>query len=241
LIGILLALPACKGGGLPEPGPGGGGASGAPAWGMAGGGPMRQGLSAFSGPDTPEIAWKYVAEDDLNGKPAIAPDGSVYVSARRVLLAFSPSGELRWRHSGQRAIADGPFIAANGSILVAYLDAVIENLSPDGSVLWNSAIPQARALVEAIFDGDGNCYALVYTEQDERPIVALDSTGEIDWESEERKVYAGLSANEGRVYFSAENSDLVVYDTVGNFQWRGPNIDLRRISSALRRTAGRTC
>ena len=54
LLGITLASSACKGGGLPDPGIIEDG--GASAWGMAGGGPMRQGLSAYAGPTTPDVA-----------------------------------------------------------------------------------------------------------------------------------------------------------------------------------------
>ena len=109
LVGISLILPACKGGGLPDPGitPDGG----ASAWGMAGGGALRQGLSAYAGPDTPQIAWKYVVDSRICGRPVYTADGKLCISERRVALAFDESGEVTWRYSGEKNVLHMPSVA----------------------------------------------------------------------------------------------------------------------------------
>jgi len=218
---IVLILTACHGGGMPAPGPGVG-TSAAPAWGMAGGGPMRQGQSTYSGPDTPEIAWEYVTAGPLEGTPALAQDGSVYISARRVLLAFNESGELRWRHSNSGRITGGPYLTADGSILVAYHDGIVERLDPDGTTRWETEISGVLYGPSALFDADGFTYALGSSGTGSRWIIAIDPAGDIAWESPEHQISRLYSIVGGRIYCATQDYLLMVFNTDGIFQWYLP-------------------
>lgn len=219
LLGIALAFCACKGGGMPDPGIIEDG--GASAWGMAGGGPMRRGLSAYAGPITPDIAWEYVIDGDLRGSPVFTADGLVCVSARFVVLAFDQFGQLLWRYVGAGGIVEEPYAALDGTVMVACYDGTIARLEADGTPRWETTIPDVRQIRSRVFAPDGSSYVWVELESG-RQLVGLDTDGAIKWRNDVERSYTLYEAAHGLLFLRTSDADLAVYDAGGTLRWELP-------------------
>lgn len=86
-----------------------------------------------------QILWQYVTAGSIYGSPAIASDGTVYVTdfSSNTLYAFSSSGTLKWTlNQGDGAFWTSPAIGKNGTIYVSAHDSYLYAVNPDGSIKW---------------------------------------------------------------------------------------------------------
>jgi outer membrane protein assembly factor BamB len=84
------------------------------------------------------LRWKYNTGYYMDGPPAIAPDGTIYVPSQGYLYALEHGGGFKWRVLAQSEypIGSAPAIAKNGTIYANTFDGVLHAIAPDGSVLW---------------------------------------------------------------------------------------------------------
>lgn len=219
---IALGLAACHGGGMPSPGPGGGSVQNATAWGMAGGGPQRQGLSAYSGPDTPEIAWEYVLDGELLRDPRFDAEGNIYIVAQRTLLSFSLGGDIRWRYSRHGRLYTATYLAADDSVRAVFDEPSIACLNPDGTERWVYGGTGAASFYTAMFTEDGRTYVIErYSSSNDR-LVCIDPDGIIQWTIDDSPVTTVYDARPNFIYGSNADSKLVVLDGNGSLRWQLP-------------------
>jgi ABC-type dipeptide/oligopeptide/nickel transport system permease subunit len=86
------------------------------------------------------VRWEAALAADPVGAPALAPDGSIYVTDRSGgLYAFSADGTERWAfQSSYRAeVGHGPMIGRDGTIYYGIIDT-IQAVNPDGTARWIS-------------------------------------------------------------------------------------------------------
>ncbi|MGD8496190.1 MAG: PQQ-binding-like beta-propeller repeat protein [Gemmatimonadales bacterium] len=93
-------------------------------------------------PDGTE-AWRFDADEYINGAPGIGADGTIYFgTGLGTLYAVNPDGTEKWTYpaGGVFGVARSPAIAADGTLYVAvdnFLDPPsLIALNPDGSLAW---------------------------------------------------------------------------------------------------------
>jgi len=107
--------------------------------------------------------WKRkLGEDDSSTlRPVVAADGDIFTGYGRQIVAYTSSGQLRWRvrkTDGALALA----LRADGSLLVAGQDR-LDALGTNGTRLWSTAIGHSPARYPAdwpslVTDAAGKAY-----------------------------------------------------------------------------------
>ncbi len=101
------------------------------------------------------------------GSPAVGPDGTVYATADRNLVALADAGNhaaVKWRFAAQSDIEVSASVAPDGTVILGTNDAFEYGISPAGTVAWryprkvfSYSTPAATADGLAYFgDNDGS-------------------------------------------------------------------------------------
>jgi len=90
---------------------------------------------------------------------AVGPDGTVVVatSGEPTVLAWTPTGRLRWRRSLPAPPASRPVIADDGSVRVAVTDGSLVCLGPTGIPRWRT---EHEGLLHLVVDVTGATFAV---------------------------------------------------------------------------------
>lgn len=131
-----------------------------PMWPTARGDAAGTRYTRATGPQTGQIAWTFNDPDGFAGGPAIAQDGTVYVTGKSATLyALTPSGELLWRTRLPAEPSTGPGLNAHGEIFVGDVDGGLTALSPTGKQLWHvDADKPVAASASPIVAADGTIF-----------------------------------------------------------------------------------
>ncbi len=143
-------------------------------------------LEVSARPSFGRVRWRVPIEGGVRHRPAVAPDGSVYVNDTAGLLyALDADGALRWIFDTQGQGAEGPVaIAADGTLYVASdpLGAGVRifAVNPDGSERWSISDPASQGMLAGPNVGpDGKIYAV--TDFTGLGAVALSPSGQVVW------------------------------------------------------------
>jgi len=88
----------------------------------------------------PRIQWQFKADSRIFATPAIANDGTLYVSSYDVLYALNPDGSEKWHYFPGTHLWNSPIIGPNQSIYLFTWAGEVHALNPDGSRLWVSRV-----------------------------------------------------------------------------------------------------
>jgi outer membrane protein assembly factor BamB len=141
-------------------------------------------------------------------RPAIGPDGTVYVvDVSGHLYALTPAGGLKWIFNG--AGPKGLSILADGSVVTGD-ERAITAVNSDGTLKWRFAEnPAAFILLGPNVGPDGNIYAVA---SEGLGVFSLTSAGQLRWSIPERydraivdyqEVVFGPAGSEQQLYFHA--------------------------------------
>jgi len=120
-----------------------------PAFGPDGGfyvcGHASNTITAFAPDGT--MRWKLVRPERALCTPAVASDGTIYLTARAadrepVLLAVHPEGRLRWSFElGWGHALASPVLGRDGTIYLVTGNRWVRAINPDGTLKWQYRIP----------------------------------------------------------------------------------------------------
>jgi peptide/nickel transport system permease protein len=123
----------------PSAAPAGVGASPLPAqagWPAERGDPYGT-LQATPPPAISAVSWEFSAPGGLEGGPAVAADGTIYVAGLGgALHAVAPDGQERWSAPLPHEPIGGPALAPDGTIYVADRQGGLNAFSPTGEPGW---------------------------------------------------------------------------------------------------------
>jgi len=161
--------------------------------------------------------WKRkLGEDDSSTpRPVVAPDGSIFTGYGRRIVAYTSSGQLRWRvtkRDGALALA----LRADGILLVAGHDR-IDAIRTNGTRLWSTAIGYSPAQYPADWPSLATDAAgKAYIGSGDGRVRVVSATGQVL-----TRVYAGgyrggftpslLLGPDGRLMVTGTDSTLRVY------------------------------
>jgi len=165
--------------------------------------------------DSSIVRWVAVVGHAEVSCPAIAPDGTVYVSAGYGIVAVDPDG------TGLRQV--GPWgngigsvaVAEDGTVYAAYWDC-LRAFNPDGSVKWVDSVGTYDLHSPAI-GPDGTVYACDYDTA-----VAIEPDGVVKWRTglDGRIRGSPVVARDGTIVFLTHSTDAVcALDPDGNRKW----------------------
>lgn len=85
----------------------------------------------------PKIDWSQPLEGRVFSTPALADDGTVFVTSYKRLYAFAPGGRVKWSYFPGANIQASPVIGSDGTIYLADLQCTLHAFSPDGTRNWD--------------------------------------------------------------------------------------------------------
>lgn len=132
------------------------------------------------GPSNPTIQWSYAAPGGFAGGPAVAGDGTLYLTGRdNKLIALNGDGSLRWESPLPQTPVGSPALGLEGEIYVADALGHLTAFNPDGSLRWQ--FEQAGTLAAGagpIVAPDGTIFYTVGPS-----VQAVSAEGEGLWQS----------------------------------------------------------
>jgi outer membrane protein assembly factor BamB len=134
--------------------------------------------SNLPGPTQPQIAWTLEDESGWAGGPAVAADGTVYITAKDGrLVAVNPDGSVSWIARLPGEPFGAPALSAEGYIYVLDSEGVLYVLGPEADLIGAvQADPGAPPLSSPVVDANGIAYYAT-----ERSLIAARPTGELLW------------------------------------------------------------
>jgi peptide/nickel transport system permease protein len=130
------------------------------------------------GPTQPQVAWALEDEAGWAGGPAVAADGTVYITATDGrLVAVNPAGSVLWIARLPGEPFGAPALSAEGYIYVLDSEGVLYVLGPEADLIGAvHADPGAAPLSSPVVDANSVAYYAT-----ERSLVAVRPTGEVVW------------------------------------------------------------
>ncbi|MDH3998690.1 MAG: PQQ-binding-like beta-propeller repeat protein [Desulfuromonadales bacterium] len=165
--------------------------------------------------------------DGTGSTPAIAVDGSIYLTAELVdndlLFAINPDGTHKWTFDCEgfcdfsNAGELPPVVDADGTIYIATYSRFYA-LNPDGSIKWSfvpQGSPEQFARPHAAIAEDGTIYI-----NGQLAFHALNPDGSLKWSFSDNDSYYGPPAigPDGTIYFST-SSTLYALNPDGSEEW----------------------
>ena len=135
------------------------------------------------------IKWTFSADDAINTCPAIADDGTIYVTAADgYLYALNSDGSQKWNFKAgfnggedRTWINNSPVIGSNGTIYIVEDYGTVYAINADGTEIWHVDVtPNDESVVDATpsLSADGT---LVIQTRDGSVIALNASNGEQKW------------------------------------------------------------
>ncbi|MBC8486038.1 MAG: PQQ-binding-like beta-propeller repeat protein, partial [Bacteroidetes bacterium] len=163
--------------------------------------------------------------------PALASDGTVYMTDNKYLYALTADGQVIWKYSVYNTSA--PVIALDGTIYIAS-DSYLYALTPNGEQIWRSPmLSNSRWIMSPVLDSSGN----IYTVGKSGPcsscqiVYALNPLdGSIIWQTNPGSYYTSLSLDDqGTLYvgsFTASSGLYALNSSDGSQKWHSPVGDI---------------
>ena len=172
--------------------------------------------------------WEFQLGGRAAGSPAIAPDGTVYVTGNGGLVAIAPDGAEKWR-SQYIQVTSSPTIGPDGAIYFCELHGILYAYNPGGSPMW----PGGHAIQAAVYDtaplmGNGGAIYIAsggisaYSASDGMPL----------WQ---HKQYIGLAelaalGPDGNILLGAANGQFYSFQpSDGSVAWQANVRDARAL------------
>jgi outer membrane protein assembly factor BamB len=123
------------------------------------------------------IRWTFekTGTSDAKTSPAIGPDGTLYFGIDEAIVAVSPDGQERWRHTLGDVEHLSPLIGPDGTVY-AVTGAGITALSAEGAVEWSIADATGGAQFPASISAESQIYLPA-----QRELRAIDAAGSELW------------------------------------------------------------
>ena len=105
------------------------------------------------------LKWSYDTGNMLSSTPALAADGTIYVSSwNSNIYSFSPNGILKWYYTTGSTVSSSPIIGADGTIYVGSYDTYLYAINPDGTVRWRFTTGGSLHYGSPAIGADGTIY-----------------------------------------------------------------------------------
>jgi len=181
------------------------------------------GRSAYRGPTTANLRWRFVTEnpahvDDpaISAQPVIAPDGTIYIGSHdHYFYALTPEGQVRWRKDLGNRIYSTALVDADGNVYVGSDDDFLFAYTSTGTLRWklptegdaDSGITQAP---------DGSLRFAAGSD-----LWAVKTDGTVMWRFRARsKIYSTPAVDDdGTTYVGSQDDQVYAVAPDGAMRW----------------------
>jgi outer membrane protein assembly factor BamB len=99
--------------------------------------PHHGGRSAFAGPTSPTVAWKFRTEAPISAQVVADAEGNLYVGSHdHFLYALTSGGELRWKQDLGDQIYGTPYVDEAGNVYVGSDADSVFSFTSAGTLRW---------------------------------------------------------------------------------------------------------
>jgi hypothetical protein len=185
----------------------------------------RDGFGALSEWTSPRIAhisgpalqWYFATYNSVASAPAVASDGTIYLTAGHSLVAVSPSGQTAWWCSLLESdFQPTPVLGPDGTVYVQSGNGYLYAVKPDGVLNWCHWVGESpnSAQLAAALGPDGTIYC------SGESLYAFSPDGLVRWSF--RTGRPPVVAADGTVYLAGSDSLLYALETDGAIRWTYP-------------------
>lgn len=141
-----------------------------------------------TGPKNPKLLWSRRVEQGFSGGPAIAADGTIYLTSYDGrLTALSPNGAVLWEIFLPEQPVGSPALGAAGQIYVAGRSGTLSAFTPDGELTWSTLLGRS-ATSGPVVAADGTLYLTLIDI-----VQAVSAQGEKLWDTYATDSYLEMS------------------------------------------------
>lgn len=169
--------------------------------------------------------WRASLPVEAESRPAVGPDGTVYVVDKQgVLHGFRADGSERFQRKVKTFfdwdptpdLYTSPVIGPDGTVLVANSKKYLCAFRPDGKRAWKYRLPQ-QLMTEPSFDAEGNIVLGCFLLQ----VVKLNSRGRQVWKKDLDGPCVSFAAAgpDGTAYAGDSAGRVVGFDRSGRTTW----------------------
>ena len=84
--------------------------------------------------------WQYRLSTTNYSSPAIAPDGTIFVTDKENVYAINPTGKLKWKYPAGKQVNSEPVAGIDGSVYSVTSNTLLA-LKPNGELDWEFLLP----------------------------------------------------------------------------------------------------
>ena len=169
--------------------------------------------------------WSFNTGDSVYTSPAIADDGTVYVSAANYkFFALDSEGKEKWNVTKNSYFDCSPAIGPDGTVYVGCCDKNLYAFDPNGTELWKYPVNDILEASPSV-GPDGTIYSGVIdipTKGEDFNLYALNPNGTLKWKYEtEGGIYSTPAIDsEGILYFGSYDGHLYSLWPDGELRWK---------------------
>jgi outer membrane protein assembly factor BamB len=174
----------------------------------------------YTGPPTPELAWKYKTDDGIVSSAAIHADGTIYVGGGfdkfnlkdSHLYAFNPDGTLKWKFDGIHGFFSSPAIGpydtiycvSNGDFLFS-----LKDVSTHANLNWKKRLEYFFGLSSPTVGKDGT----IHVGSPSYYYFQINSNGTIKWsyKTDWCIISSAVIDEYGTVYIGSKDHNLYAF------------------------------
>lgn len=161
--------------------------------------------------------------DDVVGQldvstPAVAGDGTIYVTTTTSLYAIAADKTHKWTKDYDKGVASSPSITRDGNVIVHTNDGFLRAFNSSGTELWSTSVPGDSYSSPSIAP-DG----MVYIGSTDHSLYAVNgTTGAVKWKYDTGgEIYASPAlGSDGRIYIGNMDSKFFALTSAGTLGWQ---------------------
>ncbi|HEX5223273.1 MAG TPA: PQQ-binding-like beta-propeller repeat protein [Verrucomicrobiae bacterium] len=179
-----------------------------------------------------ELLYEWNLYGEIDTSPALASDGTIYVSvnqplfgspdAGRKVVALGTNGTIRWEYLTGQGLLSSPMVDAAGKIYVGTRSSIYPSgfsspllaLHPDGTLAWQF-IAEATIITTPVLGQDGT----IFFGSEAGTLYALTPTGQLKWSLYLTNGIGAIAAGRDGTLYAFSGAKVMAVRGDGSFLW----------------------
>jgi outer membrane protein assembly factor BamB len=166
------------------------------------------------------VLWTFRSNEDIDGSPALCPDGTIYIGSwDKKLYAIRPDGSKKWAFIASEGFTSSPAVDHDGVVYIGCMDHYIYAVMPDGIQKWRFATNGPVRSSPAIA-ADGT----IYIGSEDNKLYAIKADGTLAWSFDCDHTGSSLTSSpaigpDGTVYIGSGSNMMYALYPDGSLKW----------------------
>jgi hypothetical protein len=184
---------------------------------------LKRSLNKKSDPAAP-LKWTYDAGKPWLSSPALAADGTIYLSSETGLTALTPDGSMKWHFEAFNVMSSA---AVNEDGVIYFIGRLgLYALNPNGTALWPN--PRSYSTNHGFFSPVVQGAGVVYVNANFGVGAVRAASGDLIWQTEKLRVCdtcAMAMGRDGSIFVTQRGGGLTALATDGTTKWETQSSD----------------